>query len=489
MIGPPPPRRVVVVGGGISGLAAARALRRTAGVALQVVLLEASVHLGGKLRVSEVAGVPVDEGAEAMLARRPEGLRLARDAGLHTAVVTPASTAAGVWTRGTLRPLPAGQVLGIPGDLRALASSRVLTPAELGRATVDLVLPASPLVGSDPGEDVAVGGYVAARLGRAVVDRLVEPLLGGVYAGRADAISLAAAVPQLAAAARAERSLIRAARRVRAGASAPESPVFASLRGGLGQLPAAVAAASGAEIRTGSTVRELGRTATSWRLAIGSARAPEILEADAVVLAVPAGVAARLLAPVAPASAAELAPIEYASVAILTLAYPSSAAAGALPGSGFLVPPVEGRTVKGATFSSSKWGWYADVAPGLVVVRLSLGRHGEEADLQREDADIITRAAGELAEATGVRGRPVDARVTRWGGALPQYAVGHLDRVRRARAGLAGLPTLAVCGAAYDGIGVPACIASGEAAAATVLSGLSAGVPAPAVVRENEFHG
>ena len=513
MTGPPAPRRVVVVGGGVSGLAAARALHEAGGSALEVVLLEASAQVGGKLRVSDVAGVPVDEGAESMLARRPEGLRLASAAGLDAEIVVPATTSAGIWTRGAVRPLPAGQVLGIPSDLRALAGSRILTPAELARATLDLVLPrtspdravpgatspAPPPLGPPPlgpipaGEDVAVGSYVAARLGRGVVDRLVEPLLGGIYAGRADALSLAAAVPQLAGAARMERSLVRAARQVRA-ALPPQagSPVFASLRGGLGRLPEAVAATSGAEIRTGTTVRGLHRRVGGWRLLTGSTRAAEVLDADGVVLAVPARPAARLLEQVAPSTAAELAAVEYASVAVVTLAYAASTGSSGLVGSGFLVPPVERRMVKGATFSSSKWSWYAESTRGLVLVRLSVGRHGEEADLQREDTEIVARAADELAEATGIRGRPVDVRVTRWGGALPQYAPGHLDRVRRLRAGLAGLPGIAVCGAAYDGVGVSACIASGEAAADAVLSGLPgtlAGMPAASLVGKNDRHG
>jgi oxygen-dependent protoporphyrinogen oxidase len=460
------PYQVAVVGGGIAGLAAAWFLTRDAGDRVAVTVFEASPEPGGKLRVSEIAGVPVDAGAEAILARRPEGVALARAVGLADEVVTPETTRAGVWTRGALRPLPAGQVMGVPADLGALARSGVLSPRGVARAGLDLVLPRTGIEG-----DVAVGVYVRTRLGREVVDRLVEPLLGGVYAGRADALSLEAAVPQLAEAARRGRSLIAAVRRMRAGAPAPDgAPVFAGIRGGVGRLPAAVAKASGATIRLGSTVRELHRREDGWLLTVGPTRDPETVAADAVILAVPARPAARLLATVAPPAAADLEGIEYASVALVTLAYPAAAFPRALPGSGFLVPAIDERLIKGATFASAKWAWVADAAGGLVVVRLSVGRHGEERDLQRDDDELVALASADLAAAVGVAGPPVDARVTRWGGSLPQYAVGHRDRVRRIRAAVSEVPGLGVCGAAYDGLGIPACVASAEAAATQVLS-------------------
>jgi len=463
----PPRPHVVVVGGGIAGLTAAYALSREGATGPRVTLFETSAVLGGKLRVGQVAGLPVDEGAEAILARRPEGTELARAVGLGAELVHPATTAAAVWTRGALRPLPAGHVMGVPTDLRALADSGVLSPGGLARVSLDALLLRTPVDG-----DIAVGRYVAARLGREVVDRLVEPLLGGVYAGHADNLSLAATVPQLAEIAARERSLLAGARRVRAARPPDSSPVFAGVSGGVGRLAAAVSAAArsrGAQLRTGVTVRGLRRTPTGWQLTVGPASAREEMPADAVILALPAAPAARLLADVAPAAASELAGVAYASVAIVMTAWPTAAFPRPLTGSGFLVPPVDGRVVKAATYSSRKWGWLAAADPGVVVVRCSVGRLGDEADLQRDDAELVSLATADLAAATGVRGRPVDARVTRWGGSLPQYAVGHLDRVARIRAAVAAVPGLAVCGAAYDGIGIPACVASGRAAAAQVL--------------------
>lgn len=461
------PRRVAVVGGGIAGLAAAYFLRRAAGDRVHVTVFEASPQVGGKLRVSEVTGAAVDEGADALLVRRPEARDLVRAVGLGDELVAPGTTAAAVWTRGALRPLPAGQVMGVPGDLAALARSEVLSLAGLARVPLDLVLPRTSVDG-----DVSIGAYVAGRVGREVVDRLVDPLLGGVYAGHAGLLSLDATVPQLAAPARTGRSLVLAVREMVAAAPPRTAPVFNTLRGGLGALPAAVAAASGAEVRTSATVRELRRTPSGWRLTLGPTRAPEAVDADAVVLAVPARPASRLLAREVPAASAELEAIEYASVAIVTLAYARSAFPEPPVGSGYLVPAVENRMVKAVTFSTMKWPHLAERARDTVVVRCSIGRYGEEWALQRPDNELVSAAVAELAEATGVREPPADTRVTRWGGALPQYAVGHVDRVARVRTALAAAPGLAVCGAAYDGLGVPACVATAEAAADRVLAHL-----------------
>jgi oxygen-dependent protoporphyrinogen oxidase len=345
----------------------------------------------------------------------------------------------------------------VPTDLRALAASGIVSPPGVARVALERVLPVRPYP-----SDVSVGAYVQARYGREVVDRLVEPLLGGVYAGHADRLSLDAAAPQLAAPA-------HAGRRVRIDAPADPGPVFAGIRGGVGRLPPAVAEASGARIRTGVTVRELCRTPSGWRLVTGPTRDPRPVDADAVVLALPARPASRLLADVVPAAAAELAAIEYASVALVTLVFDARALTGPLHGSGFLVPPVDGRLVKAATYSSAKWRWIADQGRDLTAIRLSVGRHGDERDIQRDDGELVRLAAADLAAAAGVYGPPVDAQVVRWGGSLPQYAVGHLERVRRIRTAVAGAGGLAVCGAAYEGIGVAACIASAQGAVTALL--------------------
>jgi oxygen-dependent protoporphyrinogen oxidase len=452
---------VVVVGAGIAGLAAARALVLDGRV--QVTVLEGSARTGGKLLRGEVAGVETDLGAEAVLARRPEGLALMEALGLDR--VSPTTTQAAIWTRGQLRRLPASHVMGVPASVRSLAASHVVSGAGVARASLDLTLPATEV-----GEDVSVASFIGARMGHEVVDRLVEPLLGGVYAGRADELSLRATLPQVAAVAD-QRSLFRALRSRTSPVSA--GPVFAGLAGGVGQLAEVLTgslATDGADILLETTVRELERLPVGWRLVTGSAASPKTIDADAVVLALPATPAGRLLATAAPVAARDLVAIDYASMAIVTMAFPAAAFGKPLTGSGFLVPAVDGRLIKAATFSTQKWGWYDD-ADG-VLVRCSIGRHGDVGDLQRSDDELVAGAVRDLAAAVGVRGVPRDAVVTRWGGGLPQYGVGHLDRVARIKAALAAVPGLAACGAAFDGVGIPACIGSGTAAATQVLAKL-----------------
>jgi protoporphyrinogen/coproporphyrinogen III oxidase len=458
---------VAIIGGGIAGLAAAYFL---AGEPVRVTVFEGSPRLGGKLSASDVAGVPLDEGAEALLARRPEGVDLITAIGLGGDLLPAGVTSSAIYSRGAMRPLPRRQFMGVPADIDELAATGVVSADGVARARRE-----RPLAAGE--EDVSVTGYIGPRLGAEIVDRLVDPLLGGVYAGRSEELSFAATLAPLAAAARSHQALTEAAAALlpppapAASSPTPAAPLFVTLGTGLGALPEALAKASDAGIRTGAMVRELTRTTGGWRLTVGSAADPEYVTADAVVIAVPAAPASRLLSGTIPAASTALAEIPYASMAIITLAY----RAGDFPAqqrSGYLVPAVDGRAVKAATFSTVKWPHLARYAP-VHVVRCSVGRFGETALLQRDDADLAELAAAELAGAIGITARSVEQRVTRWGGALPQYTVGHLDRVRRIRAAVAAQPGLAVAGAAYDGVGIPACVATAKAAAAQVLGYLS----------------
>jgi oxygen-dependent protoporphyrinogen oxidase len=379
--------------------------------------------------------------------------------------VHPATITANLWTRGTMRPMPR-TLMGVPLDTRLLAASGVISKAGLARVAVEPLLPATHLEG-----DVSIGWLVGERFGDEVVDRLVEPLLGGVYAGHAREISARAAVPQVVALLDRDRSMMRAA--AAAAAQTNDVPVFAGLAGGLAQLPETIAA--GLDVRTDSTARDLLRASGGgWDLMVGATSDPWTLHADAVILATPARATGRLLTQVAPDAAKELARIEYASMAVVTLAF-RTRDFPATEGSGFLVPPVDGRTVKASTYSFAKWDWVREAgsaAQGVLVVRCSIGRHREEWTLQRTDEEIVQLALEDLADAIGLSVRPVDAHVQRWGGALPQYAVGHLDRVRTIHTSVAAEPGLAVCGAAYDGLGLPACVASAQLAATQVLDAL-----------------
>lgn len=483
-----PRQRVVVIGGGIAGLSAAHSLLSGSAPdgsgGLDVTVVEADDRVGGKLAVSAVADVPLDEGAEAMQATRPEAVGLARAVGLDTDIVYPAATGAGIWTRGKIRPMPPS-VMGVPTDLRKLAASGVLPMRTL------LCMPWEPIRQETLFEDdVSVGAFVGERLGRDLVDTLVEPLLGGVYAGRADALSLRATVPTLYREVRRERSLLKAAERtVRSGdraAGARRGPVFAGLRGGVGRLPAAVAddiVSLGGQVLLGRRVRSLHRTDDRWRVVVGDPAGQQVITADAVILAVPAAQAAALLGHLAPGAAAEFGLVPYASMATVALAYRRSDVPGGLAGTGlagtglvgtgFLVPPREERSIKAATFSSNKWAWVATMArsgrsDGMVIVRTSLGRWGEEQILERDDADLVGLSHADLAGAIGIGAPPVASRVTRWWDALPQYGVGHVSRIERIRARISDMPGLQVCGAAYEGVGVAAVIGSARSAAAGV---------------------
>ncbi len=464
--------RVVVVGGGVAGLTAALEVAAARPDA-RVTVLEGSDRLGGKLRLEQVAGHAVDVGAESVLALRPEAVELVRRIGAGDDLVVPATTSASVWSRGRLHPLPRATLMGVPTDPEAARG--ILNDDEVARARDE-----RPWPGGAVTEDVAVGEYVGARLGAAVVDRLVEPLLGGVYAGHASRLSLRATMPALWARAVEGESLTGGQT---PGAAAPAGadggsgrPVFAGIRGGVGRLPGLLAAALddlGVGLRLSAVVRGLERTGSGWRLVGGSAASPELVEADAVLLCVPPAPAARLLRPHASTAADRLDEVETASTAVVTLAVERSSLGG-LPGSGFLVPPVEGRTIKASTFSAAKWEWTGALSDEVVHLRASLGRAREEAALQREDAELVAVSVTEVSEALGSRlPRVVDAHVQRWGGGLPQYAVGHVARVAAVRDAVAALPGLHVAGAAYDGVGIPAVVASATAAARAAVDHLS----------------
>jgi oxygen-dependent protoporphyrinogen oxidase len=444
---------VLVAGGGISGLTTAHTL---AGLLPdgEIELREASERLGGALQTSPFAGRPaVDEGADAFLARVPHATALARSVGLGDELTSPTDASAAVWY-GRLHPIPDGLLLGVPADMIRLARSDLLSWRGKARAAVEPLLPRHS-------DGDSIGVLVRARFGDEVHERLVDALVGSIYATDTDRFSLAM-VPQLAALAGTGRSLLLRARALRKAAPPASGPLFYAPRRGMASLVEALAAAAahrGVNVTTACPVTSLGADGAGWRV--------DGERFDAVVLATPARPTAPLLAAIAPEASRLLATMEHAGVVLVALAvtdWPER-----LHGrSGYLVPkPVQER-VTAASFGSQKWAhWGGDGE----VLRVSLGRDGRDAgDL--DDNAAVAHAVEEVGRHVGLDLQPTEVRVTRWPASFPQYRPGHRDWLRRVAAALP--PGVFVTGASYEGIGVPACVEQAERTAAAVAAHLTA---------------
>ena len=453
--------QVVIVGGGISGLATAHYIHSHLGDKVQLTLVEGGSQLGGKVANQEFSGHLVDTGPDAVLVRAPAMAALLQDLGLGEQIVAPAALGAHVWSRGKLRRLPSGTLFGIPDRLLPLLRSGLMSPAGLARAALDLVLPRRHTSAPDP----SIADLVSPRLGSQVFDRLVEPLLGGVHAGRAAELSARSTAPDIVALARKNRSLYLGLRKMRRHAPpATGAPVLVTLTGGLGRLvEALVARLAGDDLRLGSAARVIARVGTGYRVDLAGGQS---ISADAVVLATPAFVTARLLADLMPDAATVLAEIPYVDVATIWLAYPRSAVGRPLDGTGFLVPPQEGKFLVGCTWSSAKWPHLAD--DNLVLIRCMVGRRGDRRWLDMDDETMVNRVHDELVEAMGLTAGPNHQSIQRWPQAMPQYLMGHQDRLDALDAAIHHLPGLHLTGAAYRGVGLASCVADAKRTAQDV---------------------
>ncbi|HUQ63013.1 MAG TPA: protoporphyrinogen oxidase [Acidimicrobiales bacterium] len=465
MIDAPPRPRVAVIGGGITGLATAWYLKAAGHAPLDVTIVEADSRLGGKIQTAELGGVAVEAGPDTFLARVPWATDLCRELGLQDDLVSPSSSRAYLWCRGRLRPLPAGLVLGVPTQLRPLLQSGILSTSGAARALLDVALPRGKF-GADP----SVADVIVRRLGREALELLVEPLVGGINAGRADNLSLRSSARQLSVAVDRHRSLVLGLRREKKAKGAPDGPVFQSISGGMERLVDRLRESLGTtEVRPGTRVSTVLPEASGWRVVC--APGPDVV-ADAVVITVPAFAAASILRGSSAGAAEELEAIRYASVVTATLGYEPRALPRPLDGSGFLVPRAEGKLLTACTWSTTKWP--ALGASGLVMLRPSAGRFGDDRAIHLDDNDLVARLHEELVATVGVTAPPVTSLVSRWPKAFPQYEPGHEERVDRIEVDLdTALPGVLVAGAAYRGLGIASCIQQAEHAAGRVTAMLA----------------
>ena len=441
--------KVAVVGAGITGLAAAHELLRAGReVVAEVTVYEASARPGGCIRTSRFAGLPVDEGPDAFLARVPWAVELCRELGLEGEFVSPAQREAYVYSRGALRALPQPHVLGVPVDFDALAASGIVSPEGVDRARQEPDLHGSPLEG-----DESVGALVRRRLGDEVAERLVDPLIGGINASCIDDLSVRAAVPQLAEAATSHASLVKGLKKLAAGTQVdPHAPAFFTLPGGMGRLVDELARELGDRLRLSTPVSNLAD-----------------LDADRVIVTVPAPAAARLSAPVSATAAAGLAGIDYASVVLVSLAYDAADFVQPMAGSGYLVPAGEGRAITACSWASSKWAHLG--LDDSVVLRVSAGRYGDDRAVALDDDALVAAVRADLELTMGLNAKPHAVRISRWERSLPQFRPGHLELVADIERALAhDAPWLQATGAWARGLGIPACIHQGREAARAILS-------------------
>lgn len=442
--------RAVVVGGGIAGLSAAFEFQQ-AGWAVTV--HETGDRWGGKILTSAVGSRLVDAGPDAVLARAAAGMDLVRQLGLEDQVVHPVSKVpAYICFDGRLHELPTGTVFGVPVSLDVLETTELISTAGKARAADDLHLPVDSRF-RDGDHDPSVGHVCRHRLGDELTERLIAPLIGGINASDIDRLSLRSAAPQLAEALKSHGSLIRgvAELRSRTGATLGTdrvAPVFFSLIGGVQTIVDAL-------------VDRLARPTNPAHRGVDLQLRSPIDVAQLLSTAGSASGTTAIMLAIAPPPAVVTQPVAYAGVSQVTLEVPKTALDTELDTSGILFPATGRTHLTACTWLSSKWSHYRK--RDTVLLRLTSGRYGDDRANNLDDAALVDTLLTELRTAVPIQADPVAVRVQRWPNALPQYEPGHGDRVAELRATLSERhPNVAVAGAAYDGIGIPACISSGR---------------------------
>ncbi|MCB0036271.1 MAG: protoporphyrinogen oxidase [Anaerolineales bacterium] len=466
---------LVIIGGGVTGLAAAYRAHQQNPL-LKITLLEASDYLGGKIMTEEINGFTLEGGPDCFLSRKPRGIGLCEALGVTAELQgrKPAEHKAYVWRNGRLHTLPEGLSGMIPTQLEPLLNHTLLTPEGAQRVAQE---PEIPVKESD--EDEAVGTFVSRRFGREAFENLIEPLMGGIYAGQADQLSLEATFPQLRQVELKHGSLIKGLGNNTA-AQDVYYPPFVSFKQGMVGLVQHIVERLGdsVSIYLNTKATQIKQTAAGdWlittqdnqsKMPLDATLRPENLKSKTLILATPAFINAKLLSEVAPQAAVAHAEIPYASTALVNFAYDTAALPKLPEGYGYVTPQVEKRDALACTWTSQKWDHRAP--EGKTLLRVYIGRYGEGDVTKLNDDTLVDIAQREIRETLGITAAPQLRHIFRWPNGLPQYNLGHLERLQRIDEELGQLSGLYVAGAAYNGVGIPDCIKSGEAAAEKVLA-------------------
>lgn len=468
--------RVVVIGGGISGLAAAHRLTEL-NPALDVTLIEASARLGGTLLTTERDGFILERGPDSFISEKPEAVALAKRLGIESRLIETNAQhrRSFILRNGRLRPVPEGFHLLAPSRIWPFLTTDIFSLAGKIRMAGDLVLPRRRTNGSS---DESLSSFVRRRLGREALERMAQPMVGGIYTADPETLSLRATLPRFLDMERDHRSVVLAMLRKarlqknadQSGTSGARYSLFLSFDRGMQVLARALGKAiTHIDINLNTRVQSIVRKSASWTIHTSSGQTPE---ADALVLAVPAYVAAQLLSNLNSSLATQLKEIKYASTATINLAYRREAIRHPLDGFGFVVPFVEKRSLIACTFSSVKFPGRAP--DDGVLLRAFAGGALQPEIFALEESEMLARVESDLCELLGITAKPLFAEISRWQNSMPQYEVGHLDRVQAIENELVQLPNLWLAGNAYRGAGIPDCIRSGETAAEKIIAALSA---------------
>ena len=485
--------KIIVVGGGIAGLSAAYYLQQKSENRIQITLLEQAAYWGGKIVTDRVDDlVPggsfvIEGGPDTFVVTKPWAVQLCTELGIADRLkgTNPQTKKTYILKNNRLHELPGGLTMMIPTEIGPMVRSGLLSWPAKARMGLDYFLPAAP-----PDGDETLGGFVTRRLGRAAYESLIEPLMSGIYAGDGDRLSLQSTFPYLrsleiehgglvkgALALRRER-LAKARARGNGSSPVPGSrSLFLTPISGLAEIVEGLLnrlEEAGVELRLDAAVRKLSLTPGGYSVLLADG---EALPADGLILATPSYITADLVADFAPQLVSELRPIEYASTATVSIAYRESDLPRPLDGYGYVIPMREGHKALACTLTSTKFPHRAP--DGYALIRVFIGRAGQEDEIAWDDAGLSEAARDELRSTLGITTEPLLQRIYRWDKAMPQYNLGHPERLRRIDGHLEGYPGLAFAGNAYQGIGIPDCIRSGELAAEKILS----------TVRENSLIG